>query len=276
MTVMNTKNLFFKFLLGFCFIFYSLGAKAELMDQLKNLQAAYPDHIKSVSKDYIIWNDGTKMPIGNSQPNKSMQEKLSNPSLADQIEDDNYSLDRPIPAVIMQTKSDPGRIRYEPFFAKMYGENKSEVIKNLVTIYWMPKIFGKKYAFDVTKVNDIDKKLQHISDELEKLPSGYFIYLDHPGGTFEWRNIAGTNQFSVHKYGIAIDINPKLADYWAWDLKHTGRPVSEDANLTYRNRIPWQIVEIFEKNGFIWGGKWYHYDTMHFEYRPELIRHEKQ
>ena len=28
---------------------------------------------------------------------------------------------------------------------------------------------------------------------------------------------------------------------------------------------------IFEKHGFIWGGRWYHYDTMHFEYRPELV-----
>ena len=28
---------------------------------------------------------------------------------------------------------------------------------------------------------------------------------------------------------------------------------------------------IFEKHGFIWGGRWYHYDTMHFEYRPEMI-----
>ena len=26
-----------------------------------------------------------------------------------------------------------------------------------------------------------------------------------------------------------------------------------------------------EKHGFIWGGRWYHYDTMHFEYRPELL-----
>ncbi|MDP3291618.1 MAG: M15 family metallopeptidase, partial [Sulfuricurvum sp.] len=24
-------------------------------------------------------------------------------------------------------------------------------------------------------------------------------------------------------------------------------------------------------HGFIWGGRWYHYDTMHFEYRPELL-----
>ena len=31
------------------------------------------------------------------------------------------------------------------------------------------------------------------------------------------------------------------------------------------------IVDVFERNGFIWGGKWYHYDTMHFEYRPELL-----
>lgn len=26
-----------------------------------------------------------------------------------------------------------------------------------------------------------------------------------------------------------------------------------------------------ERHGFIWGGRWYHYDTMHFEYRPEMI-----
>jgi hypothetical protein len=31
-------------------------------------------------------------------------------------------------------------------------------------------------------------------------------------------------------------------------------------------------VRVFEKHGFIWGGAWYHYDTMHFEYRPELLR----
>ena len=44
-----------------------------------------------------------------------------------------------------------------------------------------------------------------------------------------------------------------------------------DGRYAYRNRIPWEIVEVFEKHGFVWGGKWYHYDTMHFEYRPEII-----
>ena len=35
--------------------------------------------------------------------------------------------------------------------------------------------------------------------------------------------------------------------------------------------IPVEIVEPVEAEGFSWGGKWYHYDTMHFEYRPELF-----
>ena len=30
------------------------------------------------------------------------------------------------------------------------------------------------------------------------------------------------------------------------------------------------MIQIFEAEGFIWGGKWDFYDNMHFEYRPEL------
>ena len=31
--------------------------------------------------------------------------------------------------------------------------------------------------------------------------------------------------------------------------------------------MPHGIIQIFEQNGFIWGGKWLHVDSMHFEYR---------
>ena len=54
-----------------------------------------------------------------------------------------------------------------------------------------------------------------------------------------------------------------FSDYWYW------RP--HGASILYRNRMPPEIVTIFEKHGFIWGGKWYHFDTMHFEFRPELL-----
>jgi len=94
-------------------------------------------------------------------------------------------------------------------------------------------------------------------------------YLENIGGTFNWRNISGTDRLSTHSFGMTIDINTRYANYWQWDCKCT----DEKLKLTYRNRIPLKIVEVFEKHGFIWGGRWYHYDTMHFEYRPELLPH---
>ncbi|MBK7265510.1 MAG: M15 family metallopeptidase [Ignavibacteriales bacterium] len=45
----------------------------------------------------------------------------------------------------------------------------------------------------------------------------------------------------------------------------------KDGSIKFRNSIPVEIVHIFEKHGWIWGGRWYHYDTMHFEYRPEIV-----
>ena len=69
-----------------------------------------------------------------------------------------------------------------------------------------------------------------------------------------------TGNRSAHAWGVAIDINTKFADYWLWAK-----------NGAYRNQVPFEIVEVFERHGFIWGGKWAHFDTMHFEYRPELL-----
>jgi hypothetical protein len=71
----------------------------------------------------------------------------------------------------------------------------------------------------------------------------------------------------MHSFGMTIDINTTYSDYWQWACKCT----NENAMVKYKNRIPQTILDIFEKHGFIWGGKWYHFDTMHFEYRPELI-----
>ena len=68
----------------------------------------------------------------------------------------------------------------------------------------------------------------------------------------------------MHAYAAAIDINAKYSNYWRWGSGSKGEPI-------WRNQIPIQIVRIFERHGFIWGGYWYHYDTMHFEYRPELV-----
>lgn len=204
-----------------------------------------------------------------------MSEKLDKPYLADQIENIRYVPGIPSNIVNYTPKDDPGRIRYEPFFRKMYGNSPAEVKSHLEELDWMPKIFGTgTYVLEVTKINDVRKKLQHISEELEELVCDnpeFRIFLDNPGGTYCWRTIANTNRLSNHSFGMTIDINVDQSHYWQWDLAHEGLPITEEAQLSYRNQIPWEIVLIFEKYGFIWGGKWYHYDTMHFEYRPELL-----
>jgi hypothetical protein len=82
-----------------------------------------------------------------------------------------------------------------------------------------------------------------------------------PAGGFADRSIAGTTRPSAHAWGIAVDIDTKLSDYWRWAGP---RPV-------WKSRIPASVIEAFESEGFIWGGRWFRFDTMHFEYRPELL-----
>jgi len=72
---------------------------------------------------------------------------------------------------------------------------------------------------------------------------------------------------SAHSYGIAIDIAVEYSNYWKW----TSPKAEELSVIPYVNRIPIEIVKVFEKHGFVWGGRWYHFDTMHFEYRPEIV-----
>ena len=117
-----------------------------------------------------------------------------------------------------------------------------------------------------SKVNNAHLELKAISDELDKHPE-WKKYLTNIGGTFNWRFINGTKRLSNHSFGITIDLNTGQSDYWQWACHCT----DENANPKYQNKIPQGIVDIFEKHGFIWGGKWKHFDTMHFEYRPELL-----
>lgn len=73
----------------------------------------------------------------------------------------------------------------------------------------------------------------------------------------------GAKPICTTNFSKIIDLNKEYSNYWLWDKK--------GKNIEYKNKIPLEIVKIFEKHGFIWGGRWYHYDTMHFEYRPELL-----
>ena len=94
-----------------------------------------------------------------------------------------------------------------------------------------------------------------------------------PVEAYNWRNIANTQSRSYHSYGLAIDLLPKSLGnkqtYWLWTSDHR-----EDWwNVPYKERYhpPEAVIKIFESYGFVWGGKWIMFDTMHFEYRPEVF-----
>ncbi|HFC6397360.1 TPA: M15 family metallopeptidase [Neisseria polysaccharea] len=91
-------------------------------------------------------------------------------------------------------------------------------------------------------------------------------------GSFNYRVISGTNRRSAHAFGVAIDFSlPKnLGTYWKWAGCKEGKSCSYPQALR-RDATLKKMVSVFEKYGFIWGGKWYHYDSVHFEYRPELL-----
>ena len=159
-------------------------------------------------------------------------------------------------------------MRYQPLFARIYGDcSKGEVAAHLVDVVWLPTKSGQRLK--ATRINGVAARLQAVSDELDRLPAEMTRYLVPSAGTYNCRVVAGTDRQSAHGLGIAIDIAVAHADYWRWT-----RP-GADGRYAYRNRIPWEIVEVFERHGFIWGGKWHHFDTMHFEYRPEIIAAQK-
>ena len=244
----------------------SLPVAADPMnDALDALVAAYPDHLVAHEGNDLIWKDGTRMPIADGRADKTFQQLLEHPDIKDQFAF-RYPLGPNVtpPAV----NEDPGRIRFEPFFAKMYGDcRKGEVTPKLRAISWLPHHGGGMIR--ATTINGVADQLEKVSRDLDLLPAAMIQYLVPMSGTYNCRPIAETHRLSVHAFGAAIDINARFGNYWLWSK-------GPDGAIAWRNQIPKEIVEIFERYGFIWGGRWYHFDSLHFEYRPELIALAKQ
>lgn len=236
-------------------MFFSTSGSSHPMPRgVKCLLGSYSEHLEGYRDGFIIWKDTTKQPFGPLREGLSYQERVDNATLADQF------IDIYPRGFSKKPHGDPGVYRNQMFFQKMYGKDRKEVLRNLKRVYWG---FGQTKYVRMTSVNDINLRLERVVEKLRKLPPPFHKFL-RPVGSFIWRPIAGTTRPSMHSYGIALDIGTDYANYWRWDT--LGKQPSN-----YRNRIPAEIVKIFEEEGFIWGGKWLHYDTMHFEYRPELL-----
>ncbi|GEO83113.1 MULTISPECIES: M15 family metallopeptidase [Alphaproteobacteria] len=231
------------------------SVELSLSDKLGLLVAAYPETISGVEDGRLMFRDGSAPLLIDDGKAKDHFAKLAQGDV-----EDSLSQDYPLGPCEMKpdVNFDPGRIRSDSLMMRLYGASAREVERSLVRVAW----FGKSVR--LTKRQGAAAALEKVRDELAAKPA-LKKYLSPSAGTFNWRKVANAPNMSVHSFGAAIDINTKYADYWIWS---GGKPGNVP---NYANKYPMEIIDVFERHGFVWGGRWYHYDTMHFEYRPELI-----
>ncbi|MCR5125459.1 MAG: M15 family metallopeptidase [Treponema sp.] len=159
------------------------------------------------------------------------------------------------------------------FFDFLYDAYSEKIIERHIVKMKFLGCSTKIHERIVQPIKNVEKKIY-----AEKGNKEVKSFLDSLTSTdaYFWRVIANTNRKSFHSYGIAVDCLPKRLygkqTYWSWAKNIYGDnwmliPFSE------RWMPPKRVVQIFESEGFIWGGKWGIWDTMHFEYHPELIKY---
>jgi uncharacterized protein YceK len=235
---------------------YSITLKRDILV----LMIAYPDYVAGVemieNEACLVMRSGKRI-LYDDKKTKTFDEKITDADIQDMLET-IYPLTE-INA-LMSTDVDPGRSRAYSFFEEIYGDSKAVISKKLVSVDFgdehLP--FNKEAGAAAALASAAVGAAGLVIDQPQIVD-----YLYPTSGTFNYRVIAGTNRLSPHAFGIAIDLRSSPDGYWRWASPAEGEKLIK--------KYPQDLVRLFEKNGFIWGGKWNHFDLFHFEYRPEII-----
>jgi hypothetical protein len=196
----------------------------------------------------LTWDDAVVKTFDTKMEHPDLEDTLSIPYAGGAI------------APVTTMDLDPGRIRNDVLFKATYGATAAAVQQSLVDVDFVGQVL-KLHPRAAPALARVSAKLKQLVAQTPSLAS---FVTGELGGTFAWRPIANTTRMSVHSYGAAIDIVVAKSNYWEWEKGPAGQVV-------WKNQIPQAVVDAFEAEGFAWGGRWYHYDTMHFEYRPDLF-----
>lgn len=126
---------------------------------------------------------------------------------------------------------------------EVHKDVKDEVIKIFNEI--------KEIGFPIFKMETVDK--YDFDDEKSVVANNSSAY--------NFRFVSGTTKLSDHAIGLAIDINPKQ-NPWVHPSALNKFPYVPGEKGTIEKGD--EIVSIFEKYGWSWGGNWRNPDYQHF------------
>lgn len=157
----------------------------------------------------------------------------------------------------------------------LWGRTESEIRKHALSTHFI----GRRMF-----VNDV------VAEALKGVERDILAITEHDADVAAWiddtetaysfadRGIAGTATRSQHSWGLALDLVPASYDgrqvYWRWTRAWSPRSWHRTP-LEQRWSPPAVVIEVFERHGFLWGGKWAHFDNIHFEYRPEIVAYNR-
>jgi hypothetical protein len=206
------------------------------------LATGYPAEFQGVEigdQRLVVWLAGGKF-VYDDGMTKSVEQRLDRPDIKDMF-CQTYPLTNPTDR--LPKDFDPGRCRVEPLFCALYGGSRAAVEKNCVTV----EFCGHAVKFNARC--DAAEALRRVSADLKPVLArrpDLRSYVENLGGTFSWRRIAGTERLSNHAFGTAIDLNVAKSAYWRW------QPPAQMATFS-RKGWPTELIETFERHGFIWG-----------------------
>lgn len=221
-----------------------------------SVMMSYPGYIVDIEvKDnyvYLVMKSGKKI-VYDDKKKKSSEEKLSNADIQDSLEQ-VYKLGKI--SEVMSKDYNPGRVRCYALLSEVYGSSKEEVEKHI------KNVCGTGFTTQNNASTSLNNVFKEINSSSKSNPSiGGNVY--PTAGSYNYRYVRGTGRLSAHAFGIAIDLKTNNKDYWKW--------VDDKQGSERIKSYPEELYDIFEKNNFIWGGKWGYFDIMHYEYRPEII-----
>lgn len=269
-------------------ILFSLFAALPLSSQearqvFEALLRAYPDRISDLKHrngDWSIlvngktfyWSDGRLLPA----KDKGLEKEYSpyhfrpNPRSIPPIR-------RLSPAERVRLEASIRRqesrrfFRHPAFLTSLWGMENPQIAEQTLQamVFLGRKIRVHPYIIDELTLVEREIRESASRDDAVEIWMNNLSTVD----AYVWRDIAGSANRSLHSFGLAIDL---LSDdyggkqvYWRWSRRH----YPEWWAIPHENRHspPTVVIEAFENHGFIWGGKWFFFDQIHFEYRPELL-----